>query len=290
MGVGQLLSDTFGIVRSRFAPLLALWAIFFGITIALFFVFAVIVGLAGTASLAAMSGDAAISAEGAMAGGAAMVLAMIVLYIGYLLVAMAQYASLIAMSAPADRPSVGDAFGTGWRAAPALLLLMIVLIAGYLLLALVFSLLNALTGGMGDADSLVGALLLLPLIWIGCRLAPLFAVVAVDRVRNPFAAIARSWRLTRGHALTIFLASLAFLILLVIVCGVALLPSIGVLRSMGDVAEAEAAAPALGGLALFALGLLAVSILVTVLYSAFMAVIHGTLVSVAGEGAAETFA
>lgn len=294
MGVGPVISDTFGIVKARFGPLLGLWAVYFAITMIAFIVMAIGMGAAGLASLAALGEGDAMTAEGAMAGGAAMVLALIVFYVGYLLVAMAQYASLITMASPTGRPTFGDALGAGWRAAPALLLLMVVLIIGYIALALVFSLLGVIVAAVGDAGGVVLVLVLLPvLVWIGCRLAPLFAVVAVDRVRNPFAAIARSWRLTRGHALTIFLASLAFLAILVLVSGVVLLPSIGVLRSMADpagLAGADSVGQAFGGIALLGVSVLVVSVLFNLLYCAFMAVIHGTLTSATREGTAQTFA
>lgn len=290
MGVGPIISDTFGIVKTRFGPLLGLWAIYFAITVVVFIALAIAIGAAGTASLATMAAGDSVTANGAMAGGAAIVLVMIVFYVGYLLVAMAQYASLIWMASPAERPSFGDALSAGWRAAPALLLLMVILIIGYIGVALVFSLLGAVVAAMGDAGSAVLALVLLPvLVWIGCRLIPLFAVVAVDQVRNPFAAIGRSWRLTRGHALTIFLASLVFLLIVVLVCGVALLPAIGMLRGMANPAEL-ASGPAIGGILLLMAGGLVANVLFNLLYCAFMAVVHGTLTSAVGEGTAETFA
>jgi len=291
MGVGQIISDTFGIVKARFGPLLGLWAVYFAITVAAFFVMAIAVGAAGMASFAAMGAGDELSADGALAGGAAVVLLMIVFYLGYILLAMAQYASLITMASPTERPSFGDALGAGWRSAPAMLLLMVVLILGYIAVALVFSLLGAVVAAAGDAGSLVLAIVLLPLlVWVGCRLTPLFAVVAVDKVRNPFTAIGRSWRLTRGHALTIFLASLVFLLIVVVVCGIALLPAIGMLGSMQDPAELASAAPALGGIALLLVGGLVASVLFNLLYCGFMAVVHGTLTTAAGEGTADAFA
>lgn len=288
MGVGQVISDTFGIVRERFGGMLGLWAIYFGATIALSFVMVFAIGATGIASLAALG-------EGnVLAAGVTIVVLVVLFYLGCLLVVLAQYASLISMASPTGRPTFSDALTAGWRAAPALLLLMVVLIIGYIVFAVVFGLLGAAVATMGDAANLVITLLILPvLIWIGCRLFPLFAVMAVDRVRNPFTAITRSWRLTRGHALTIFLASLFFMVIAVVIFGVALLPSIGILRSVADpasFASPDAVAPALGGMALLFLGLLVASILYNLLNCAFMAVVHGTLTKAAGEGAAETFA
>lgn len=285
MGVGQVISDTFGIVKARFAQLLALWAIYFGITIALSFVLVIGLGVVGVAGLATMTESNPLAAG----GGAFVVIALF--YIGYLLVAVAQYASMILMASPAERTTVGAALSAGWRAAPALLLLMVVLIVAYFVAALVLGLAGRAVGDLGGG---VLALLLIPvLIWIGCRLAPMLAVVSVDGVRNPFAAIGRAWHLTRGHALTIFLASLVLVVIFVVICGIALLPSIGLLRTMADPATATGAdvvGPAVSGFLLLMLGFLVVSVVVNMVYCGFIAVVHGTLTGAGGEKAAEAFA
>jgi hypothetical protein len=286
MGVGQIISDTFRIVKARFGPLLGLWAIYFAIMIGLVIVMGIGIGATGIAGLAAIESNP-------LAVGGGMILVMIVFYLGYLLAAMAQYASLIALASPVRQLTVGEALGTGLRAAPALLLLIIVLLVGYFVGAMILGLVGAAASTMGSAPQLLfGALLFGVVLWLGCRLAPLFAVIAVDGVRNPFTAITRSWSLTRGHALTIFLASLVFLVILIVACGIALLPSIGVLRTMADPAALTggAATPAVGGLLLFGLGILVVSVLFNLCYCAFLAVIHGSLTGAAGEGAAEAFA
>ena len=228
---------------------------------------------------------------GILAMGAGMIVFLVLFYLAYILVAMAQYASLISVASPLRQANFSDALSAGWRAAPALLMLMIVLIVGYVAAAMVFSLVAAAFSALGDTAGLVLSLLLVPVLaWLGCRLAPLFAVVAVDGVRNPFTAIGRSWHLTRGHALTIFLASLVFFIILLIVCGLLMLPSIGLLTSMADPAAMAEVAPAFGSIALLFLSILVVSALFAILYSAFLAVIHGSLATASGQGAAEVFA
>ncbi len=287
MGVGQIISDTFGTVKDRFGQLVGLWAIYFVITIALFVVFTVGMG-------AGLVGIASMAEGGSMGLGAGMVVMLILFYVVYLLVVMAEYASLIQMASPLGRPTFGDALGAGWRAAPALLLLLLVLMVAYIAFALVFSVVGIAVAAMGDAGSTLLLLLVLPvLVWIGCRLLPLFAVVAVDGVRNPFTAIARAWRMTRGHALTIFLAWLAFVVLLVVICGVALLPSFGMLSSLADPTgfgdPAASTNWGMGAILLLVLGMLFVSVAFTVTYAAFLAVVHGRLSDTAGERAAEAF-
>lgn len=287
MGVGEIISDTFRMVKERFGPLLGLWAIYFAITLGLSFVLAIGIGVAGVAGLSAMESNP-------LAASGGIIVAFVLFYVGYLALTMAQYASLIMMASPLKQLSVGEALGAGWRAAPALFLLIVVMIVGHAAVAAVLGLVGAGLSVAGEAGSALSALVLIPvLVWLGCRLAPLFAVVAVDGVRNPFAAIARSWRLTRGHALTIFLVSLVFMVILGLVLGVALLPSLGLLASLADPASmtdpTAVAAPAMGGIALLMIGMLVAGVLFNLLYCAFMAVVHAKLAGVAGEGTAEAF-
>lgn len=286
MGIGQVISDTFGMVKSRFGQLLGVWAIYFGITLLLTVALGVGVGVTGVAGLAAMESNP-------LAAGGGMILVIAVFYIGYLLLTMAQYASLITMASPLRQTTVGEALGAGWRAAPALLLLIIVMIVCYVVVVLILSLLGAAFSALGELGSgLFGFLALGVMVWVGCRLAPLFAVIAVDGVRNPFKAIGRSWALSSGHALTIFFASLVFMVLLIVIAAIALLPSIGLLRTMMDPTglAGPAAAPAMGGIALMMVGFLIVGVLFNVIYCAFLAVIHSSLTNAAGEGTAEAFA
>jgi hypothetical protein len=291
MGIGQVLSDTFGIVKARFGPMVGLWAIYFGITIALFVGFGIAIGMAGIGSLAAMASGDSVNASGSFAAAGAMVAVVALFYLGFLLVALAQYASMIQLSSPLRQLTVGEALGTGLRASPALLLLMVVLMIGYIVLTIPLAVFVSVFPGDSDGATAIVLLLLLPvLVWLGCRLSTLFAVVAVDGVRNPFKAIARSWHLTRGHALTIFLASLLFVVILGLAAAVVLLPSMGVLRAMADPASLSEAGAAVGGFLLFGMGMLVLSVLFVLSYCAFMAVIHATLAGARGEGAAEAFA
>ncbi|HEY6814981.1 MAG TPA: hypothetical protein VI168_05530 [Croceibacterium sp.] len=294
MGVGEILSETFGIVKGRFGPLLGLWAIYFAITVVLFIGFGMAIGTAGIGTLATMASGDSLNGSASFAAVGGMAVVILLFYLGYLLVAMAQYASTILLASPLRQVTVGEALGAGLRAGPALLLLLIVLMVGYFGGALVLSLLGAAFSALGSWGTGLFALILIPLvIWIGCRLAPLFAVISVDGMRNPFKVIARSWRLTRGYALSIFLSSLVFIVILVVICGIALLPSIGMLRTLADpagLADPSAAAPAVGGVLLFVLGVVVAGVLFNLAYCAFSAVIHAKLTGAAGEGAAEAFA
>ena len=58
LDVGQVLSKTFGNFKERFVPLLGMWAVYFGATILLYFVFALVAGgaMAGMATGGGMGG------------------------------------------------------------------------------------------------------------------------------------------------------------------------------------------------------------------------------------------
>lgn len=291
MGIGQVLSDTFGVVKARFGSLLGLWAIYFGITIALYFGFAIAIGTAGIGTFAAMASGDSFDASTSFAAFGGMAVLVLLFYLAYLLLVLAQYASLITQASPLRQVTVGEALGAGWRAAPALLLLMIVLLVGYFVATIVLAVPGAALSSLGNWGIVLFAIVLVPLlVWLGCRLALLFSVMAVDGVRNPFKAIRRSWALTRGHALAIFLASLVLLLILAVVCGLALLPSIGVLAGFSDPATFADASSAIGAILLLLAGMLVISAAINLLYCAFLAVLHSTLTGAAGQGAAEAFA
>lgn len=131
MGVGQIIADTFGIVKSRFGSLLAVWAIYFAITIACW----MILGLGmGATMMTTLLPKGQIDPP---VFGAGTIIFMILFYIGYLVVVMAQYASLIVAASPVRRSTALDAVSAGWRAAPALVLLMLVIGVAYLVCVLI---------------------------------------------------------------------------------------------------------------------------------------------------------
>lgn len=283
MGVGQIIADTFGIVKSRFGSLLAVWAIYFAITIACW----MILGLGmGATMMTTLLPTGQIDPP---VFGAGTIIFMILFYIGYLVVVMAQYASLIVAASPVRRSTALDAVSAGWRAAPALVLLMLVIGVAYLVCVLILVFAGfALRGLAGEGTSAVLVILLVPvLVWLGIRLAPLLAVIAVDGVRNPFDAISQAWNLTRGHALAIFLASLVLLLIVVGAALVIMLPSIGMIRAMSDPASVADTSPALGvGFVLSMVGFFLVAAVFSLCQAAFQAVIHARLSRLQGEPAA----
>jgi hypothetical protein len=274
-------------VKARFGSLLGLWAVYFAITIALALAFGIGMAGVGIAGFAAM-GSESLTDGSALGMGAGMIVVLVLFYLAYILAAMAQYASMIVAASPLRQTGFGDALGAGWRAAPAMLLLMVILAIGYLVAGAALGVLGAALGEIGSTVALL--LMLAAVIWVACRLAPLLAVMAVDGVRNPFTAIGRAWNLTRGHALTIFLASLVVVVIIVIICGLALLPSFSMIATMADPSSIADVGSAVGGFALLTVGITVAWALYVIIYSAFQAVIHGLLANASGDGVVEAFA
>ena len=81
MGIGQVISDTFGMVKERFGALLALWAIFFAITIVLSFVAVIGMAGAGLAGFATLD-EADMLAANPLAIGGTMIVLLLLFYLG----------------------------------------------------------------------------------------------------------------------------------------------------------------------------------------------------------------
>lgn len=128
--------------------------------------------------------------------------------------------ALLTLLTDRHRPTVREAIRTGGAG-------LLTYLASQLLLGLGAGMLGGLAltlAGLTGANALVGAVLLVllaALLYIAVRTSLSAPAIAVDGVRNPIAALSRSWRLTQGNALRIAvfyaLILLAFLIVLSVV-------------------------------------------------------------------------
>lgn len=128
--------------------------------------------------------------------------------------------ALLTLLTDRTRPTVGEAIRTGFIA-------LVPYIFSQILVALGYGLTGGLTLtvlGLTGSNAVVGvglAALFAGIIYIYIRTSLTAPVVAVEGVRNPIAALSRSWALTRGHAgrILVFyaLVLLAFVIVLMVV-------------------------------------------------------------------------
>lgn len=130
-----------------------------------------------------------------------------------ILSALAQIVGSLAMLAllrDTSRPTVGEALRAGVAGLlPAIGVYLLVLL-GFGLAALAISLIVAASPPLGVVATLVT---LIAAIYVMVKLTLTTAVIAIEKESNPVSAIRRSWRLTKGNSLRLFL----FIVLLALV-------------------------------------------------------------------------
>lgn len=131
--------------------------------------------------------------------------------------------SLLALLRDHDRPTVGEAIGAGLAGLlPAVGTYLLMTLGAILILVLSFAVLGPMFG-VDSASPTVAQLVPIATITFLLMIYPLVKfslatpVIAIDKVRNPFAILARSWRLTKGNSFRLFLFyCLLFVVYLVI--------------------------------------------------------------------------
>lgn len=206
--IGSLFGDAFAMFKERFWGMLGLWATFIGIIVALFIGYFIVVG-ASLAGFAAFAGGADASSAGFGGLGGGMIASVVVFYLAFLALIFAQQCAMCAKASPVERLSFGDAMARGFKAG----LTMTALIIPLIIVQLVLSLLGMLVVGVASLASpilaYVALALLMPVaIYVACRFAVLMPVIAVEQVYNPIKAVNRSWAITQGRVLSIFVVLL----------------------------------------------------------------------------------
>ncbi|MFM7377946.1 MAG: glycerophosphoryl diester phosphodiesterase membrane domain-containing protein [Erythrobacter sp.] len=141
--------------------------------------------------------------------------------------------SLFALLTDRGNPTVGEALRTGLRSLPSYLAAQIVTVIGAsLAIGIPTGVLSAFGGVAVGVLALLVALV--AILYVMVKLSLTAPVIAIESQLNPFAALARSWQLTKGNSLRILL----FVLLLVVVFGIIVLLVGGtlglVLSAMGE--------------------------------------------------------
>ncbi len=277
-------------LRQRFWLLVGMWAVFFAIQMAGMMVLGIVAAVMGAAG-AGMGGG--LDDPSAMAGmGVGLIIVFVIFYGAYLVLVLAQQAAMVTLASPLEEPSFGGAMSRGFKSALPFFGIAIVLILAYVAIGGVLGLLIGAAGmGSPDAAGILGGLLLLAflpvLIYIGCRLSVLVPVVAVDQVFNPINAIRRSWNVTQGKVLRIFLCTLVFVVISAVIIGVPFLMIFGAaLGSSGGEPGAGAIGTMLFGVLIF----IPLMIVYTIFASAYNAALHSEVTGGGSEAYEEVFA
>ena len=184
---------------------------------------------------------------------------------------------LLALLKDRSRPTVGDALGIGLKS-------LLPYLGAQIVMGVLFMLVIFVPVAIGAAGSIAGAVIAgiaaaVALIYLFTKLSLAAPVIVVERVLNPVAALGRSWRLTKGNSLRLWLFYF-LLIVAVMVVGIVVSIVIGLVLAL---AGPEAA---LAGNALVAALLNAVW---ATIFLAALAAAHRQLAGEAPEAVSETF-
>ncbi len=179
----------------------------------------------------------------------------------FLVMTIAQYigaVSVLSLFPERGGATVGEAMAAGLRGAGTYFVTQILFILGA---GIVFGALVGLTFALSPAlGVIVGFILFIGLIYVSIKLILVPAVIGMERQLNPIAAMKRSWALSKGNSLLIFI----FLLVLFIVIGlISLLVSLvlttvlaafgGQIATIGTALISSLTSAALGGLFLVVL-------------------------------------
>ncbi|WP_285713118.1 hypothetical protein [Erythrobacter oryzae] len=288
--IGRVFATSWAMFRQRFWLLLGMFAVFFAIQIVGSFVLGIVMALMGAAG--AVGIGAGLDDPAALTGmSIVFFLVMILFYGAYAVLALVQQAAMVTIASPLEEPSFGTAMVRGFKSVLPFIVISLILGAGYLALgAAVFAVAGVAGLGGGTAGGIVGIVLILlfmpVIIYLACRFSVLIGVVAVDQVFNPIAAIRRSWAVTEGRVLGIFLATLVFVVLSLVIIGLPFLLIFGsLLGSDGDPGAAAVGAILLGFLVFVPL-----MVLYAMFAAAYGAALHSELTGGGAERLEEVFA
>ncbi len=122
------------------------------------------------------------------------------------------FIALLSLLDDRDRPTVGQAIGIGIKSLPTLIGASLLVMLGYILAAFVFGMLMGISAGVAAVTFILVLLLLGVMIYAMVRLSLLLPVVVFERQLNPITALVRSWRLTKGSTMMLFLFYLLLMV------------------------------------------------------------------------------
>jgi len=141
--------------------------------------------------------------------------------------------ALLALLRANNRPTVGEAIGVGaigffTSIAASILFYVGFGIVGGVLLGI------AIATGITELAVIVGIVLFVAMIYAAVKLSLLSPVIAIDKIYNPFTALLRSWRLTKGNSVRLFFFYLLLIIAILVVSTVISLIVMLVFGLMGE--------------------------------------------------------
>ncbi len=196
-------------------------------------------------------------------------LAMVIQGIGML--------GLLTLLTDRSRPTVGEALKSGAK-------LFLPYFGAQLLLSVVFGLLILVPIAIGAGTSvaaglLVGLVAVVAFFYLFTKFILTPAVIAIERQANPLTALSRSWRLTKGNSVRIFL--FMFLLFLAVgVVGAVFSMIVGLVLALGGAETALIGQAVISGL---------VNAVFYVIFLGVLAAIYRQLAGTSAEAVGDTF-
>lgn len=275
---GTAFSESFALLRSRFVPMLVISILYYVLLVAMFAIF----GASMFGSMMTMGMNAGANPAAVPAGfGIGLLLFYLVLYsLGFF-----QQAALVRLCSDRHEPNLGDAISTGVRSVPTLLGAAVLLIVGLIAVMILLSIVGAAVafGARSPGLSFIVALLMVVgMGYMGMRLSMLLPAVAIEEERNPITAIGRSWGMTRGNALKLFLLFLGVFLIMGVIGLVLFFATLG-MPQPGSV-------PSTGGMIGFFIAMMVFGLTVGMWFIALVAAIHRQLAGPSVAAVQDTFA
>lgn len=172
---------------------------------------------------------------------------------------------LLALLTDRGRPTVGEALKSGVAYFLPYLGAQILMVLLFFVLILV----GAAIGSIGGAaiGALVGIVALVAAIYVYVKFSLVIPVIVVERIANPVRALGRSWALTKGNSVRLFLFYLLLLIALLVIAIV-----IGLVVGLLGALAGPSSASLLGAIVNSGINALGIAI-----YLAVLAAIHRQL-------------
>jgi hypothetical protein len=196
-----------------------------------------------------------------------------------LIVMLAQlvgYLAMLSLLRDTARPTVGEAIRTGLGGVLTAIGMYVVIGVAALAITLVLGLLATVSAGLSAVLILVA---LVAGIYVMVKLSLAMAAIAIEKVTSPIRAISRSWQLTKGNSLRLFLFYLLLVIVYLVVSTI-LAAVLGLLFALFG----GSTAMVLNGLVSSILGCV-----LTVVFVAVIAAVHRQLAGPSAEAVSATF-
>jgi hypothetical protein len=184
---------------------------------------------------------------------------------------------LLTLLTDRSRPTVGNALASGVK-------LILTYVGAQLLLSVLLGLLMLIPIAVGTAVSvpagvLLGIVAVVALLYLFTKFVLAPAVIAIEQEMNPIAALGRSWRLTKGNSVRVFLF-LFLLIIAVMVVGGVVSMVVGLLFALGGAETALIGQAVVSGL---------VNAVFYVIFLGVLAATYRQLAGTSAETVRETF-